>query len=97
MVKAPEISQTIVDNIQQTLAAKGVTDAVVSAGKKDAYGSLLVQMIFSGDEQINLVTSRIEQILLSGNVISGKEDILELAVIGPSIGEYMEKSAKYAI
>lgn len=54
-------------------------------------------MVFSGDEQIELVTSTVEEQLLASKTISGKEDILELAVIGPSIGEYMKRSAQYAI
>ena len=97
VVSAPEISQSTITSIEQALTQKGVTDAVVSAGKKDNFGSLLVQMSFSGDEQIEMVTSTVEELLISTQTISGKEDILELAVIGPSIGEYMKRSAKYAI
>lgn len=97
VTKAPTISQETVAAVKEALQNKGVTQATITAGQKDAYGSLLVQIAFSGDEQIELVTSTIEEVLTQQQTITSKDDILELSVIGPSIGEYMKKSAKYAI
>lgn len=81
IIAAPEISQATVASIDQALIGKGVANAIVNAGVRDNHGSLLVQMVFSGDEQIEMVTSTVEEVLLASKTISSKDDILELAVI----------------
>lgn len=54
-------------------------------------------MSVADDTQVAEVTDLVKETLLSTKSISTKDDILESAVIGPSIGDYIRKSAKNAL
>lgn len=97
VVDAPEISGEVVDTVTTDLTAQGYTDFVATAWKKDAYSSLLIQTRLNDSAQIDGVTDILESTLISEWVIQSTDDVLELAIIGPSIGDYIKSSAQTAL
>jgi len=49
------------------------------------------------DEKVNVLSQDIQKLLVSKKYISDPSKILEQAITGPSIGNYMQKSARSAI
>lgn len=70
---------------------------MVGVGQKDGFGSVLVQMAVDNDTQVTQVTELVQNVLVDTKTITSSDDIMELAIIGPSVGEYMQKTAKSAI
>lgn len=97
VVDANQISDQVVDQITTDLTAAWYTDFVATAWKKDAYSSLLIQTRLNDSAQIDGVTDLLESTLISQWVIQSWDDILELAIIGPSIGDYIKSSAQTAL
>lgn len=97
VVDAPQISETVVSTIQETLTQQWYEDFTTTAWQKDWYSSLLIQTRLTDSEQINTVTQLLETTLIDNNVIESWDDILELAIIGPSIGDYIKSSAQTAL
>jgi len=83
--------------LTQALQAKKYQDFVVHIGTKDGYDSILLQIDLGDDEQVTTVTQLVEQVLLDTKTITTKDQILEMSIIGPSIGDYIRKTAKNAI
>ena len=96
------VDQDIDDDVFKTalsdaLRAKNYQDFTVGIGEKDGYESVLLQMDVGDDEQVAEVTELVQQVLLDTKTISDKDQILEMSIIGPSIGDYIRKTAKNAI
>lgn len=97
VVDAESISTEAVQGIQNSLEEAGYTDSLVHVGKRDSYPSLLVQLAFEADTQVNELTTLLQTALQEEQVIATEEDIVELSIIGPSIGSYIKKSAQTAL
>ena len=83
--------------LTDALEAKKYQDFVVGVGEKDGYESVLLQMDVGNDEQVAEVTELVQQVLFDTKTIETKDQILEMSIIGPSIGDYIRKTAKNAI
>ncbi len=97
VVTESAVEQSTIDSLATVLNDAWYQDFALSAGSKDGYGTVLLQQRFSGNDEVALITELIQDTLLSTNAISSKDDILEQSVIGPSIGDYITKSARYAL
>lgn len=97
VVDTNEITQEVVNQVTTDLTAAWYIDFTTTAWKKDAYYSLLIQTRLNDSEQIDGVTDLLEATLISQWVIESGDDILELAIIGPSIGDYIKSSAQTAL
>lgn len=97
VVDAEQIDQSVADTLQETLIAEWYAIESVGIGKKESYPSLLMQLALQWDEQVEKITWLLESTLTDANVIAWADDILELSIIWPSIGEYIKKSAKTAL
>ena len=97
VVDANDINQTVVDEVTNDLTAAWYEDFATTAWQKDQYASLLIQTRLNDSEQIDGVTTLLELTLIEQWVISSWDDILELAIIGPSIGDYIKSSAQTAL
>ncbi len=54
-------------------------------------------MAVSDAKQVTDITDLIEKTLIDTKVIESKDDILQFSVIGPSVGDYIQKTAKAAL
>lgn len=96
-VDSPTIGDDAVAVINQWLEDGWYEDFSVLVGKKDNYASILVQTDLKSDEQVEWITTLMQDSLKAWGVIDGERNILELAIIGPSIGDYIKKSAIRAL
>lgn len=49
------------------------------------------------DEKVNDLSKEIKEFLVNGDYIESADDIISQSITGPSVGDYMQKSAKNAI
>lgn len=89
--------ETFIPILMTALDEKQYHDVNVGVGEKDGYESVLLQIEVDDDKQVDEVTEVVVQTLLSTNTITSKEQILESSITGPSIGEYITKTAKNAL
>lgn len=97
VVDANQISEDVVNQVTNALTDAWYSDFTATAGKKDDYSSLLIQTRLNDSEQIDGVTELLESTLTAQWVIQSWDDILELAIIWPSIGDYIKSSAQTAL
>jgi preprotein translocase subunit SecF len=57
----------------------------------------LLQIAVDNDEKVSDITETVKQTLLETNTISSLDEIMESSITGPSIGEYITKTAKNAL
>lgn len=89
--------EVLTETLTTALEEKQYQDFVINVWEKDGYESILLQIDVGNDEQVSEVTELVQQILLNTHTISSKDQILEMSIIGPSIGDYIRKAAKNAI
>lgn len=97
MVVDHSIDPSVKQLVEKTLEEKQYKDFVVHLWKKDNYDSILLQMDLGDDEKVSEVTELVQQTLLNTKTIETKDQILEMSIIGPSIWDYIRKTAKTAI
>lgn len=83
--------------LTERLADAGYTDFSVGVGTKDGFGRVLLQISVEDDSQVSELTELVQEVLTETDAIATRDDILELSIIGPSIGEYIKRSAKSAL
>lgn len=49
------------------------------------------------DEQVNILSQDIQSVLVQKGYIKSTDDVVEQSITGPSVGSYMQKSAKNAL
>lgn len=96
-VDIPSISESAAATVQNALTQSGFVNASVLVWQKDDFASILVQTDLTSDDQVDMITTVMQDALKEAAVISTENDILEQAIIGPSIGEYIKKSAIRAL
>ena len=97
VVTATEITQETVNWLTTVLTDAGYEDFALTTGNKDWYWTLLLQQRFTGNEEVATITELIQNNLLSSWAIASKDEILEQSVIGPSIWDYITRTAKSAL
>ena len=83
--------------ISQAVSEAGFPEAQVSVGKKNNFDTILVQTTLAGDEQVSKLSQSIQSSLQKNSFISNADEILEQSVIGPSMGDFVKRSAIKAI
>lgn len=97
VVTNTEITDEHIAWLQTALSSAGYEDFALTKGNKDGFGSVLLQQRFSGNEEVAAITELIQSTMVSDGTIATRDDILEQSVIGPSIWDYITKSAKTAL
>jgi preprotein translocase SecF subunit len=93
----PTIDQSVAQNVWTALQAAGITPGQITVWTKDSYATLLVQLALQSDDQVQQVTDVVKKTLTDSWVITTADSILEQSIIGPSIWEYMKRSATLAL
>ena len=91
------LDQTAADKIQAFLQEKNYKDTNVSLEAWDTTSTLSIKVNVETDEQVATLSKEVQQSLLNNKYISSKDQIIEQTVTGPSVGDYMKKSAKNAL
>ncbi len=92
-----ESEDEVISGLEEQLQREGFEDASVSIWEKDWYPSLLLRIEFEWDEEVDLVSDISRSFLLDEWFIVDEDDILEVAIIGPSIWDWMKRSAITAL
>ena len=71
------------------------SDVMVEVGKGITKISLKTQV--DKDEQVNILSKDIQSALIQKGYIKSVSDVMEQSITGPSVGAYMQKSAKNAL
>ena len=87
----------VIPALEEALADKGYVDASVNVGDKDGFDSVLLQIAVADDSEVTELTNLVQSTLEEAGSISSRDDILELSIIGPSIGDYIKRTAKQAM
>ncbi|MBS8122529.1 protein translocase subunit SecF [Candidatus Vampirococcus lugosii] len=85
------------EGISKLLVDNGFDSPGVYIGEKKGYPSLILELDISDDKSVDLLSSLTKDYLIDNGHISSGDDILENAIIGPSIGDWMKKAAITAI
>ncbi|MFA6256293.1 MAG: protein translocase subunit SecF [Candidatus Absconditabacterales bacterium] len=88
---------TVTQDITQYMNSKGYKDSnvVVVIEKNITKISLRTQV--EKDEQVNLLSKDIQSVLIQKGYIKSTSEVVEQSITGPSVGSYMQKSAKNAL
>jgi preprotein translocase SecF subunit len=92
-----DLSSLQEQRIEAGLVAEWFLPTDIGLWTKDGYPTLLLQTSFASAEQISSVTSVILALLVDEGIIDSDDDILEQSVIGPSVWDYVTKSAMNAL
>ena len=84
-------------DLQDFLQQKGLKDVEVGIAKEKNYYNLLIKVQIPQDKDAMQISDSIKWFLLSKWYVKDSNDILSFALVGPSIGDYMKKSAVKAI
>lgn len=87
----------LVTQLTTILQEKWYENFTVAIGEKDWFDSVLLQIAVDNDEKVSDITETVKQTLLETNTISSLDEIMESSITGPSIGEYITKTAKNAL
>lgn len=83
--------------IQEQLEEKEYTNIKVLLDSKDGNTDIKIHTDIKSDQQVSLLSDDLTNVLLENNIISSTDQILSKITTGPSIGEYMKKSAIQAL
>lgn len=92
-----QLSETVKDDIEQYFTEEGFANSKVSIEVYDDITKLSLKTDVKDDEKVNMLSQDIQDLLVSKQYISDPSMILEQSITGPSIGNYMQKSARSAI
>jgi preprotein translocase SecF subunit len=83
--------------IQEWLLAQWFLLSEIGLWSKDGYPTLLLQTSLDSADEISTVTQNVEWLLIEERIIASQDDVLEQSVIGPSVGDYVTRSALNAL
>lgn len=76
---------------------KGFVNAKVSTELQEDSTKISLKTEIKNDEEVTMISQDIQKLLVSKQYISDPSMILEQSITGPSVGKYMQKSARSAI
>ena len=83
-------------DVEKYLIANNYKNSIVSV-EKWATVDLSIKTKLETDEKVNALSKEIKTMLTDGKYIKTTADIVSQTVTGPSVGDYMQKSAKNAL
>ena len=89
--------EKVTQDIKAYFVQQGLQNATVSVEITNETTKLALKTDVDKDEKVNVLSQDIQKLLVSKKYISDPSMILEQSITGPSIGNYMQKSARTAI
>ncbi len=96
------INQTIEENkikgdLEWYLEKQGFEDTTVEIQNENNIATLTVKTEVDDDERVNILSENLKTFLIEDKHISSLDNILDLSITGPSVGNYMQEAALKAI
>ncbi|UFX82802.1 protein translocase subunit SecF [Candidatus Absconditicoccus praedator] len=87
----------LTQDLNEYLIEEGYDDPNVIMGESEGFPSLLIESRVDDPDKVDGLSAIVRGYLLDNGYISTEEDIMEVVIIGPSIGDWMKRSAIIAI
>ncbi len=97
VVSTKDVQPSVQQDIEGALSQAWYKDFSVGLWSKDGYASILIQTDVDSNEVVEQIAKTVTSTLLAKQVIPNVDAILEQSVIGPSVGDYITKSAQKAL
>lgn len=97
VLNAQEIDASVQSSLENALSEQWYKDFDVGIWAKDGYPTILVQTTVDTNAAVEQIAKVLTNTLTEKQIISSSNDILEQSVIGPSVGDYITKSAQKAL
>jgi len=88
---------TLVPDVTQYMESKGYKDSNVVVVQEGDVTKISLRTQVENDEQVNLLSKDIQSVLIEKWYIKNTNEVVEQSITGPSVGAYMQKSAKNAL
>ncbi|EKD25404.1 MAG: hypothetical protein ACD_80C00067G0001, partial [uncultured bacterium (gcode 4)] len=88
---------TVKDEITKYLVGKWYQDTNVALESQDNATKISLKTSVAKDEQVNVLSKDIQDFLIEKKYITNTNDVLAQSITWPSVGAYMQKSAKNAL
>ncbi|MCX6824326.1 MAG: protein translocase subunit SecF [candidate division SR1 bacterium] len=88
---------TVTQDITKYMDSKGYKDSNVIVEVEKDITKISLRTQVEKDEQVNLLSKDIQSVLVQKGYIKSTNDVIEQSITGPSVGAYMQKSAKNAL
>lgn len=96
-VNADLPDEKVQSEITSLLQEGGFENPAVSVGQKDGFDSILLQIPVDNQERVTQLGTDIQKYLIDNGYIENANGILEQAIIGASIGDYIKNSTVWAL
>lgn len=83
--------------LAQALQQKGFPKLNISIDEQEDQTKIKVNGKLENDERVNDLSAAIPDYLIESQIVASDEEIIEQAVVGPSVGKYMRSTAGYAL
>ncbi|MCX6824812.1 MAG: protein translocase subunit SecF [candidate division SR1 bacterium] len=84
-------------DITNYLTSKGYQNTNVAIKAENGSTNISLRTSVDKDEQVNVLSNDIKDFLIQKKYIGSANDVLAQSITGPSVGAYMQKSAKNAL
>ena len=85
------------EDLMQYMDTKWYKDSEVVVELDDDISKLSIRTQVEEDEQVNILSKDIQNVLVEKWYIKSTDEVVEQSITGPSVGSYMQKSAKNAL
>ena len=89
--------EKIKTDLQEYLTTKGYLNANIATQEEENITKLSLRTDVENDEKVNVLSKDIQKFLVDKEFIDSPAMILEQSITGPSVGGYMQKTARNAI
>lgn len=90
-------AEQVVTDLTNILEAQDIPNPEVSIQNNISDSIITIKTNIQDDLQIEQLTENVINSLITSNYISGEQQIIQQAVVGPSVGEYMQNAAIRAL
>lgn len=90
-------TEQVTQDILGYMEEKGYKNNVVGVQLEENNTRLSLRTEVEKDEQVNLLSKDVQNILIEKGYIQSTNDVLEQSITGPSVWSYMQKAAKNAL
>ncbi len=90
-------SESLSPFLQEKLTSKGFKEIQINLSDTKTIDTLLVSLPFKDDAEVKVVSDIVVETLVSQKYVLNRDDIVWLALNGPSVSDYMKSSAISAI
>lgn len=96
-IKGTTDQEKLKQDLQSYLDKNNYKDSDVLFQEEGETTKISIKTTVENDDLVNVLSNQIKETLVQGKYISSANDIIAQSITGPSVGDYMKKSAKNAL